>query len=194
MPALVPVVVATLVVVVVGVALLSRRGVLPPLDERIPIGVAVTVLAAGLSFAAAAANNAEIGRELDLDPRIGAVFTVIAVFQAAWGVLYLALSAPAIAALGLLANDLILLVWAWSRTVGLPFENPEGTPTPVALTDASGALFEVLLIVLLALRLAPQTRRLLARPVRFGDAATFTTFGLLLIAAAAGAAVSGTFA
>ena len=69
-----------------------------------------------------------------------------------------------------------------------------GRPTPVALTDASGALFEVLLIVLLALRLAPQTRRLLARPVRFGDAATFTTFGLLLIAAAAGAAVSGTFA
>jgi hypothetical protein len=190
--ALVPVVVAILVVVVVGVALLSRRGLLPPLDERIPVGTTVTVLAAGLSFAAAAANNAEIGGHLAVDPAIGAVFAVVAVFQAGWAVLYLALPTTGIAALGLLVNDAILLTWAWSKAVGLPFGSNPSTPEPIGVTDAAGALFEVLLILLLAVRLAPPAKRLLARPVRFGDAATLTAFGLLLIAAAAGAVVSGT--
>jgi hypothetical protein len=194
MLALVPIVVATVVVVVVGVALLSRRGLLPPLDEPIPIGVAVTVFAAALSFGAAAANNAEIGSHLARDPTIGAVIAVVAVFQGGWGVLYLAMPSGGMAALGLLANDLILLLWAWSRTLGLPFGHPPWTAEPIALRDATAALFEVLLILLLAVRLAPQARRALAWPIPFRDAATVTTFGLLLIAAAAGAVVSGNFA
>ena len=189
--ALVPALVLVLCAVLAGVALLSRHGLLPPLDEAVPLSVVVTVVAAGLSFAAAAVHNAAVGALFADDPRVGAAFVAMAVFQAGWGVLYLALATPAIAAAGLIANDAIVILWAWSRTLGLPFGSRPGVPEPVGFQDFVATLFEVLLVVLLAARLAPQAGPFLARSIRFGVAAITTTFGVLVIALVAALAVTG---
>jgi hypothetical protein len=175
----------------VAVTLLSRRGFLPPLDEALPVSIAVTVIASGLSFAAAAVHNAAIGAHFADDPRIGAAFVAMAVFQAGWAVLYLALPTSAVAAIGLVVNDVIVIAWGWSRTVGLPIGSHAGGPEPIGFQDLVATLLEVLLIVVLAVRLAPQVRPLLARSIRFGDAVIATTFGILVIAVVAGLAVSG---
>ena len=51
--ALFPILVAALCLLILAVTALARRGFMPPLDERIPAGAAIAVLAASLAFAAA---------------------------------------------------------------------------------------------------------------------------------------------
>ena len=186
-----PVLVAVLFVVIVAVALLSRRGLLPPLDDRIPAATSMAVVAACLSFGAAAVHNAVIAEHIAEDPVVGVVFVVMAIFQAVWGVLFLALPGAAVAAAGLIANDALVVVWAWSRTIGLPFGAHPGVAEPVGFIDSLAAVFEVLLIVLLVARLAPPLRPILRRPVRFGDAAVLTTFAIAAIAVVTSVAVTG---
>lgn len=186
-----PVLVAVLFVVIVAVVLLSRRGLLPPLDDRIPAATSMAVVAACLSFGAAAVHNAVIAEHFAEDPVVGVVFVVMAIFQAGWGVLYLALPGAAVAAAGLIANDALVVVWAWSRTIGLPFGAHPGVAEPVGFIDSLAAVFEVLLIVLLVARLAPPLRPILRRPVRFGDAAVLTTFAIAAIAVVTSVAVTG---
>lgn len=186
-----PVLVAVLFVVVVTVALLSRRGLLPPLDERIPAATSVTVVAATLSFGAAAVHNTVIADRFAEDPAVGVAFVAVVIFQAGWGVLYLALPGVAVAAAGLLANDVLVVLWVWSRSLGIPFGAHPGVPEPVGFIDSLAAVFEVLLIVLLVARLAPPLRTVLWRPMRFGDVAVLTTVAVVAIAVATGVAVTG---
>jgi hypothetical protein len=172
-----PVVVAALCAVIVAVTVLSRRGLLPPLDDTVPTSVLVTAVAVGLSVGAAAIHNAAIPAHFLEDPLIGIAFVVMAVLQLGWGLLYLATRSRVIALIGLLVNDAIVALWGWTRTVGLPFGPTPDQPEPVTFLDLTATFLEVLLIVLLAFRLAPQARRWLGRPLKFGDAAIITGFG-----------------
>lgn len=184
-----PSLVAALCLVILGVMLLARRGFVPPLEERVPAGAAVAVVAASLSFAAAALHNVRIGEHLAADPLLGAGFAAMTVFQVGWGVLFLAVPTTAVAALGLIGNDLIVLLWAWSRTGGLP---TAGGPTPqgIGVQEATTTLIELVLIVLLAARLAPQLRPWMLRQVRFGDAAIVTAFAVVLVAVVTGVSLT----
>lgn len=186
-----PVLVVVLVAVSLAVVFLSQRGLLPPLDDRIPAATAMSVVAASLSFGAAAVHNALIAEHLAHDPLLGIAFVVMALFQAGWGLLYLALPGAAVAAVGLIANDAMVVFWAWSRWFGLPFGASAGAPVADGFLDSLAAAFEVLLIVLLAMRLAPQLRPILRRPVRFGGLAVVTTFAIVTIAAVTSVAVTG---
>ena len=182
---------AALCAVIVAVTVLSRRGLLPPLEEQVPVAGVVTALAAGLSVGAAAIHNAVIPEHLAEDPLIGLAFVVMTVLQLGWGLVYLAVPRAAIAVIGLLVNDGMVALWTWTRILGLPFGPETNRPEPVAFIDLTATFLEVALIVLLAVRLAPQARRLLARPLRFGDAAIATGFGVILIATVSGVAITG---
>ena len=189
--ALFPVLVAALCAVIVVVTLLSRRGLLPPLDDAVPMGGVLTAFAVGLSFGAAAIHNALVPEHLAEDPLIGIAFVVMTVVQVAWGLLYLAAPTAVIAALGLFVNDAIVVTWAWSRTVGLPFGPNPNQPLAPGFVDLTATFLEVALILLLAIRLAPQARRLLTRPLKFGDAAIAAIFGVLIIGTVTGVAITG---
>ncbi|MBM4407201.1 MAG: hypothetical protein FJ038_01050 [Chloroflexi bacterium] len=185
-----PVLVAALVVVIVAVTLLSRHGLLPPLDEGVPAATSMTILASALSFGAAALHNAAIADHFAQDPVVGATFVAAVVFQAGWGVLYLALPGAAVAAAGLIASDALVLFWAWPPILGLPFGAHPGVPEPVSFIESLAAVFEVLLIVLLVARLAPPLRPVLRRHMRFGNVAVVTTFAIVGIAIVTGVTVT----
>jgi hypothetical protein len=111
------------------------------------------------------------------------------VFQVGWGVLFLAVPTTAVAALGLIGNDLIVVLWAWSRTGGFP---TAGGPTPqgIGIQEATTTLVELVLIVLLAARLAPQLRPWMRRQVRFGEAAVVTAFAVILVVVVTGVSLT----
>ena len=186
-----PVLVAALFGVIVVVTMLSRRGLLPPLEERVPLVGVITAIAAGLSIGAAAIHNAVIPEHFGEDPLIGLAFVAMTVLQLGWGLIYLALPNTVIAFLGLVVNDGLIAFWAWTRTFGLPIGQQPDTPAPIAFIDVTATLLELLLIVLLVIILAPQARRLLDRPLRFGDAAIATVFGVIVIATVTGVAITG---
>lgn len=48
--------------------------------------------------------------------------------------------------LGIVVNAAIILVWAYTRTVGLPIGEFAGAPEPVGFPDAAAVVFELLLI------------------------------------------------
>lgn len=186
-----PLLVAALCGVIVVVTLLSRRGLLPPLEESVPLAGVITAIAAGLSLAAAAIHNAVIPEHFDQDPLVGLAFVAMAVLQLGWGLLYLAVPNTVVAFVGLVVSDGLIALWAWTRTFGLPMGPERNQPEPIAFIDVTATFLELLLITLLVITLAPQARRLLARPLRFGDAAIATVFGVIVIGTVTGVAITG---
>ena len=91
--------------------------------------------------------------------------------------------------------------WACSATTSScccgPGREPSGcrsasSPTSrrrSGFADAVTTLIELVLIVLLAARLAPQMRPLTTRPVRFGAAAIVTTFTVVVVAVVTGVSI-----
>jgi hypothetical protein len=185
------VLVAALCGVIVVVTVLSRRELLPPLEERVPLGGVIIAIAAGLSFGAAAIHNAVIPEHFGEDPLIGLAFVAMTVMQLGWGLLYLAVPNTVVAFIGLVVNDGLIALWAWTRTFGLPIGPEPDQPEAIAFIDVTATFLEILLIVLLVITLAPQARRLLDRPLRFGDAAIATVFGAIVIATVTGVAITG---
>jgi hypothetical protein len=93
----------------------------------------------------------------------GVAFAVLALFQLVWGVAYLRRRPVWVKVVGLVVNAGTVLIWAWSRTAGLPIGPDAYTPEALGAPDLAAGLFEVILVAILALHLAPQSRDLLWR-------------------------------
>jgi hypothetical protein len=90
----------------------------------------------------------------------GVFFAVVACAQTAWGVLAYRgmLSRPALVA-GAWANVGLVVIWAISRTVGMPIGPWAGEPEAIGLTDAMASLDELAMFAFVAAVLAARAGR-----------------------------------
>jgi hypothetical protein len=147
----------------------------------------LAVAAAVLSAGAAAIHASVAAPHFDDYAPYGVLFALTAVAQAVWAaVLLLAPSIPVFAA-GIGGNAGIVVVWALSRTTGLPFGPDAWSPEPVGRLDVSTTAFELGVVVLSGLSLAARGGD---RPPARADS-RFAAVAAALVAALASLAFGG---
>jgi hypothetical protein len=83
----------------------------------------------------------------------GAFFAALGWFQALWSIGYLAQPSERLAWVAIVINLATVLVWAWSRTLGLPIGPDPGVPEAIGAADVVASALEMLLVIgLLATR------------------------------------------
>jgi hypothetical protein len=111
---------------------------------------------AALSVGAAAIHFAVIGEHFAEWWAFGLAFAVLGWFQVVWPFAYLERPTMNLAWLAIGVNLATVLVWAWSRTAGLPVGPEPGMPEAVGAPDLVATAFEVVLVLgLIGTRLLP---------------------------------------
>jgi hypothetical protein len=156
------------------------------------VSVAQASLAA-LSMAAAAIHFAVMGEHFAEYVAFGVFFSVVAWSQALWVVGVIVLPSRRLLLVGLVGNALVILVWLFSRTTGLPIGPEAGAPEPAAFVDVLSTILEVVIVagtgmLLLRGRPTPSTR---GRPVGLGLAALVIALVVLTTWSVAAGATSG---
>ena len=110
----------------------------------------------------------------------GVFFSVVAWSQAVWAVGVIVQS-RGLLLVGLVGNTVVILVWLFSRTTGLPIGPEAGAPEPAAFIDVLSTILEVAIVAGMAIlvlreRPAPSMRGL---PVRLGLAVLVITLAVL---------------
>jgi len=118
-----------------------------PISEQraLPNGAVATLCV--LSGAAAAIHFAVIGEHFAEYWAFGAFFLVLAWFQAAWAVLIVVRPSRSLLLFCAIANGAVLVIWLWSRTLGLPIGPEAGETEPAELIDVVATAAEGLLVV-----------------------------------------------
>jgi hypothetical protein len=109
---------------------------------------------------AAAIHAVVIREQLSLWPAAGVFLVLLAIAEVDVAALFLIrLRSPALLATVVVSAGPLLL-WLYSRTIGLPFGPQAGVPQPVGLADVSAALLEAAMLVVAVLALwSPQRQR-----------------------------------
>lgn len=110
------------------------------------VGRSLAVMCAGLSAGAAIIHLVAAPHHYEELGDLGAGFLAAAVFQGVWAMACLSGPSTRTRRLGIVVNAAIILVWAYTRTVGLPIGEFAGAPEPVGFPDAAAVVFELLLI------------------------------------------------
>lgn len=74
---------------------------------------------------------------------LGAFFVGAALLQLAWAVGVLRSPGSGLLLMGALGNAAVVLLWAWTRTRGIPFGLAEDAPEPVTAWDLLATVLEV---------------------------------------------------
>ncbi|HVL53235.1 MAG TPA: hypothetical protein VM344_03150 [Vitreimonas sp.] len=136
----------------------------PPADSPpAAADTSVVLVAAALSLGAAAVHLAAAPAHITELGAFGWAFVGVAAYQLSWALAWAIQRSPAVAWLGILGNLAVLAAWLWSRSVGLPVGPFAGSPEPVAFPDGAAAALELLLVGILAARLAGAGDRLTRR-------------------------------
>ena len=112
---------------------------------------------AALSLGAAAIHFAVIPDHLEEWWAFGLFFAVLGWFQAVWPIAYLARPSRRLAWIAVAANLATVVLWAWSRTAGLPVGPEPGMPEAIGAADLVSTALEVALVVGLIGLLAVRT-------------------------------------
>lgn len=102
---------------------------------------------AAFSVGAAALHFAEIEPHLEEWWLFGAFFFAVAWFQAGWPVLITTARTRGVLVTGLAVNAAVVLIWIWSRTIGLPIGPEGGEREAVGAADLSATVFEWLIVL-----------------------------------------------
>jgi hypothetical protein len=124
-----------------------------------PVERSTSAILAGLSLGSAAIHLAAAPSHYVELGDLGAGFLVAAVLQAAWARSIVGGSSRRTVAAGVAINAGIIVAWAVTRTVGLPVGPTPGIAEPVGLPDGASTVFELLLLVGLAIRWLDLDRR-----------------------------------
>jgi hypothetical protein len=156
------------------------------------VSVAQALLAA-LSMAAAAIHFAVMGEHFAEYAAFGVFFSVVAWLQALWAVGVIVLPSRRLLLVGLVGNALVVLVWLFSRTIGLPIGPEAGAPEAAAFVDVLSTILEVAIVagtamLLLRGRPTPSMRGL---PVWLGLAGLVIVLAVLTTWSVAAGATSG---
>ncbi len=183
--ALVAILLLGLGMLLAATVIMDRHGM--KTKAAVPFGRWTAVLAAGLSLGAAAIHFAVIGDHFAEYAPYGVAFAALAWFQVGWAIAYLEAPSTPAAAFGAAINGGAVVVWALSRTVGLPIGPEPGELEPVGPLDLVATAMEIALIGLLLWNLAGARLRL--RPALPATSAmAIVGSGLLLIVVSTSAA------
>jgi hypothetical protein len=178
--------------VLLAIVLLADRGGFLP-TSPVPFGRWTAATAAGLSWGAAAIHFAVIGEHFAEYPPYGVAFAALAWFQVGWAFAWVLGRRFPLALTAIAINAGALVVWAASRTVGLPVGPEPGELEPVGALDVLAGVLEAGLIALLAWDLRVRSRRF--RPALSAGAATVVVGSVVfavVVATSAAFASSGT--
>jgi hypothetical protein len=166
---------AAAVVLVIGgaifvtLAALARRSegpmipVDPPPATPHPVERSTAVILAGLSLGAAAIHLVAAPSHYVELGDLGAGFLVAAVLQTAWARTILRGASRRAMATGIAINAAIVVLWAVTRTIGLPVGPTPAIAEQVGLPDGASTAFELLLLAGLAIRWLDLDRRVVRR-------------------------------
>jgi hypothetical protein len=140
---LMPLLPALFVATVVAGAALDKRGTLGAPGRTVATHIPLAVIAAALSLAAAGIHFAVITEHLEEYVLFGVLFFALACFQLIWAQIYLVWPRPTVAALGIVVNLGAVLVWATSRTIGLPIGPQPWVPEQLGFADLLASSFEI---------------------------------------------------
>jgi hypothetical protein len=101
---------------------------------------------AAFSAGAAAIHFAVISEHFEEYWVFGAFFFLVAWFQAASAVVIVARPDRRLLLAIAVVNALVMVIWIWSRTQGLPIGPEAGEPEPVGAPDVLSTVLEVLLV------------------------------------------------
>lgn len=101
---------------------------------------------AALSLGAAAIHYAVTAEHFAEWWAFGIFFAAISWFQALWAIGYALRPTNALAGLAIVVNATIVVMWIWSRTLGVPLGPGAGTVEEVGLRDALATLLELTLV------------------------------------------------
>jgi hypothetical protein len=104
------------------------------------VGLALT------SLAAAAIHFAVTGDHFQEGVAIGLFFAILAWAQVLWAVGILLAPSRLLLAAGIAGNLVVVVIWAVSRTTGLPFGAEAGTPEPVGAADVAATVLELVIV------------------------------------------------
>lgn len=151
-------------------------------------------LAAG-SLGAAGVHFAVIVPHFNEYWPFGVFFLAVAWFQAVWAVLVVTTGDRRLLLVGMLVNVLVVVIWVWSRTAGLPIGPEPGVPEEMGATDVISTGLEASIVVWTTLLLAPVYRwRESSRRVVIGSAVFVWAVVIGLTALAIVAEAEGTSA
>jgi hypothetical protein len=111
------------------------------------------------------------GDHFDVSWMHGTFFAVVGWAQLAWAVAIVVAPTRQVLAAGVALNGLTLVVWAVSRTTGMPLGPDAGVAEPVAFADAMVSTFEAVIVavsLVVLLRPALAERRVEPRLARIG--------------------------
>ncbi len=129
-----------------------------------------------LSFGAAAIHFAVSPDHFGEWVPYGVAFACLAWFQLLWAAAYLVRPARSWARAAIVVNLAVIVVWAWSRTIGLPIGPQPGSTEPVGFADTLSSGLEALLVLGLVLRGTTLGARVARQPARWA-----TTVALLTV-------------
>ena len=145
-----------------------------------------------LSTAAAAIHFAVIGEHFEEYVLFGIGFIGMGLAQLAWAPLVLVFLNRWVLGIGIALNLVIIALWIWTRTVGLPFGPSAGEPETIGLADALSVGFEAGVVIGSLALLMHRGRRVfegagmkLAMWLAVGFCIGLTTLGLLSAAGVA---------
>jgi hypothetical protein len=110
---------------------------------------------AAASLGAAGIHFAVIVPHFNEYTLFGVFFLAIAWFQGLWAVAVVASQDRRVLLAGLLVNGVVVAIWIWSRTAGLPIGPEPGVAEQVGAPDIISAALEALIVVWTTLLLAP---------------------------------------
>jgi hypothetical protein len=187
---LAPLLVVLLCAVIVAVTWLGRRGTIGPLDASVAAGVVVGPIVAALSLGAGVIHAAVTPDHFVEFWLYGVFFVSIAVFQLLWGLGYLRRPDTRLVVLGIAVNAAAVLLWLWSRVVGLPVGPKPGTIEHVGFIDLMATIFEATLVAILVARhTSARAAAFERRRLTYADVAIARIFSILTIVILTGVAI-----
>ncbi len=162
-------------------------------DERDTVGWLLRVSVAAAAAATAAIHFAVTGEHFGEDVSHGVFFLVVGWLQAGWAYAVLAGARRRVLLAGAAVQAAVVVVWALSRTTGLPLVPSAGGVEPVGVADALSTALELLCVVLVAALLTPVARRTVA-PAARAAVASVTVLAVLASASTALAVGGGAHA
>jgi hypothetical protein len=128
-----------------------------------------------MSFGAAAIHFAVSPDHFAEWAPYGVAFACLAWFQILWAAIYLVGRTRSWVSAAVIVNAGTIVVWVWSRTIGLPIGPNPGATEPVGFADALSSGFEALVVLGLLAGGTPVAARLARRPARWGAAVVVVT-------------------
>jgi hypothetical protein len=123
-------------------------------------------LACGLSWGAGLIHLQAAGDHIEEYVLFAVFFALLATAQFVWGVAICRSPARGLLGAGAVVSLLVVMLWAVSRTIGLPIGPEAWSPEPVGAIDAIASLDEVFLALLVILQLCAGRAGALQRGLR----------------------------